>query len=89
MAHLVLLTLSVLAGVVLGYGAGTVFHRHRTRHRAAADRLICGTQERDLAALRTRLADRKAADTALTEACSTIDAAYARTRHSQEGGPTP
>ncbi|GAA2770176.1 hypothetical protein [Streptomyces showdoensis] len=88
MAHPALLTLSVLAGVLAGYGAGTVYHRHRDRNRAAAVRLIHSSLDRDVASLRARLAARTTADDVLTEACDTVDAAYAHTRHSQEGGPT-
>ncbi|MFD7980158.1 hypothetical protein [Streptomyces sp. NPDC059071] len=87
MAQPVLLTLSVLAGTLLGYGAGTVYHRHRNRHRAAAVRLIRGSLDRDIGALRSQLAARTADDDVLTEARDTVDAAYARTiHHSQEGG---
>ncbi|MEU6979547.1 hypothetical protein [Streptomyces sp. NPDC046371] len=88
MAHPVLLTLSVLAGVLAGYTGGTLYHRHRDRHRAAAVRLIHGSLDRDVDTLRRQVAAHTADQDVLTAARDTVDSAYANTRHSQEGGPT-
>ncbi|MFF6903483.1 hypothetical protein [Streptomyces hydrogenans] len=83
-------TLCALAGVLAGYAATTAYHRHRTRDRALAARLIRAGDAHHLDVLRAQLADHRAEDDVISAAADTVDAAYTRlTRDSQEGGPTP
>ncbi|RSS43851.1 hypothetical protein [Streptomyces sp. WAC08241] len=90
MTDFVLPTLAALIGVLAGYGATTLYHRRRARDQDTDVRLLRGRDTDRINALRSRLAEKEAAQGVLASATDTIDAAYARlTARSQEGGPTP